>query len=77
MTYDMEAIIKSSSAMKDAINIVGDRFGLPVGWLNTDFVNTDSYTARLVEYSKYYKMFSNILQVRTVSAEHLVAMKLI
>ena len=76
MTYDMDAIIHSSGVMKDAINIVGDRLGLPVGWLNTDFVKTDSYTPRLIEYSKYYKTFSNILQIRTVSAEYLVAMKL-
>lgn len=76
MTYDMDAIIKSSSAMKEAINTVGDRLELPVGWLNTDFANTKSYTPRLVEYSKYYKTFANILQVRTVSAEYLVAMKL-
>ncbi len=76
MTYDMDAIIKSSGAMKDAINTVGDRLGLPVGWLNTDFVNTNSYTPRLAEYSKYYKTFANILQIRTVSAEYLVAMKL-
>lgn len=76
MTYDMDAIIKSSGAMKDAINTVGDRLELPVGWLNTDFANTKSYTPRLVEYSKYYKTFANILQVRTVSAEYLVAMKL-
>lgn len=76
MTYDMDAIIKSSGAMKDAINTVGDRLGLPVGWLNTDFVNTSSYTPRLAEYSKHYKTFSNILQIRTVCAEYLVAMKL-
>ena len=76
MTYDMDAIIKSSGAMKEAINTVGDRLELPVGWLNTDFATTKSYTPRLVEYSKYYKTFANILQVRTVSAEYLVAMKL-
>ena len=76
MTYDMDAIIKSSGAMKDAINTVGDRLGLPVGWLNTDFVNINSYTPKLAEYSKYYKTFANILQVRTISAEYLVAMKL-
>lgn len=76
MTYDMDAIIKSSGAMKDAINTVGDRLGLPVGWLNTDFVNTSSYTPRLAEHSKHYKTFSNILQIRTVCAEYLVAMKL-
>ena len=30
----------------------------------------------MVEYSKYYKTFANVLQIRTVSAEYLVAMKL-
>ena len=76
MTYDMDAIIKSSGAMRDAINTVGDRQGLPIGWLNTDFVHTNSYTPRLAEHSKYYKTFANILQIRTVSDEYLVAMKL-
>lgn len=76
MTYDMDAVIMSSGAMQDAINIVGDRLKLPRGWINTDFIHMSSYTPRLIEYSKYYKTFSNILQIRTVSAEHLVAMKL-
>lgn len=62
--------------MRDAINTVGDRLGLPIGWLNTDFVHTNSYTPRLAEHSKYYKTFANILQIRTVSAEYLAAMKL-
>lgn len=57
-TYDIDAIIKSLGAMKEAINTVGDRMGLPVGWLNTDFVNTNSYTPRLMEHSKYDKTFS-------------------
>lgn len=52
------------------------RLGLPIGWLNTDFVHTNSYTPRLAEHSKYYKTFANILQIRTVSAEYLVVMKL-
>ncbi|MDY4971177.1 MAG: DUF6036 family nucleotidyltransferase [Lachnospiraceae bacterium] len=76
MTYGMDAIIQASSSMKDAINHVGDRLGLPNGWLNTDFMKTTSYTPKLIQYSKYYKTFSNILRVRTVSAEYLVVMKL-
>ena len=44
MTYDMDAIISASSVMKDAINKVGDKFNLPNGWLNTDFIRTKSYT---------------------------------
>jgi hypothetical protein len=31
MTYDIDAIILASSAMKEAINHTGDRLGLPAG----------------------------------------------
>lgn len=75
-TYDMDAIIRASSSMKDAINRVGDKMGLPDGWINTDFIRTASYTPKLIEHSKYYKMFSNVLTIRTISAEYLIAMKL-
>jgi len=75
-TYDIDAIILASAAMKDAINHVGDKLGLPNGWLNTDFKNTNSYSDKLIEVSAYYKTFSNVLTVRIVSAEYLVAMKL-
>mgnify|MGYP000846014337 CR=1 FL=1 len=76
MTYDIDAIITASSAIKDAINHVGDKYGLPNGWLNTDFSRTKSYTPKLIEFSVYYKTFSGILTVRTVAAEYLIAMKL-
>mgnify|MGYP000190523015 CR=1 FL=1 len=62
MTYDMDAIIQASSSMKDAINHVGDRMGLPNGWLNTDFMKTASYTPKLIQYSQYYKTFSNVFK---------------
>ena len=75
-TYDVDALIQASSAMKDAINYVTDTLGLPNGWLNEDFKNTRSYTPRLVNYSKYYRTFSNVLTVRTITGEYLVAMKL-
>ena len=76
LTYDVDAIIVASSAMKDAINRVGDRHGLPHGWLNADFKRTASYSDRLIEVSVYYRTFSNIVTIRTVAAEYLLAMKL-
>jgi len=76
MTYDMDAIITASSAMKEAISFVGEKFGLPNGWLNTDFTRTKSYSQKLFEVSVYYKTFSNIVTIRTVAAEYLIAMKL-
>ena len=76
MTTDIDTLIHASSAMKDAVRLVGDRLSLPNGWLNEDFRQTDSYSPKLAEFSVYYKTWSNILTVRTISAEYLVAMKL-
>ena len=76
LTYDVDAIIVASGAMKQAINNVGDKLNLPHGWLNADFKRTESYSDKLLQVSVYYKTFSNILQVRIVAAEYLVAMKL-
>ena len=76
MTIDIDALIRAGDSMKDAINSVGERFHLPNGWLNMDFTSTSSYTPELVQFSEYYRTFSNVMTVRTVSAEYLIAMKL-
>jgi len=76
MTTDIDAVIRATSVMKDVINRVGDRLELPSGWLNEDFTRTASYTPRLEEFSQYYKTYSNVLTIRTISAEYLIAMKL-
>ena len=76
ITTDIDAVILAASAMKDAINRVGDRYALPVGWLNEDFKKTASYSNRLAQFSTYYKTYSNVLTIRTMAAEYLIAMKL-
>ena len=76
MTTDIDAVIQAASAMKDIINRVGGRFDLPNGWLNEDFTKTASYSPKLNEFSQYYRTYSNVLTIRTVAAEYLIAMKL-
>ena len=76
MTADIDAVVHASSSLKEAINRIGDKYDLPRGWLNMDFMQTASYSPKLDEFSVYYKTFSNVLQVRTISAEYLIAMKL-
>ena len=76
MTYDTDALIHAASSMKEAINTVGDRNGLPNGWMNDDFRKTRSYTDKIIQYSKYYRTFYGVLEVRSVVGEYLVAMKL-
>lgn len=75
-TYDMDAVIDATSAMREAINYVGDKYNLPKGWMNTDFMKTSSYTPKIKLFSQYYKTYSNIVDFRTVAGEYLVAMKL-
>lgn len=57
MTTDIDAIIYASSAMKDAIIRVGDKYGLPNDWLNSDFMRTKSYSPKLNQFAKYYRTF--------------------
>lgn len=76
MTYDIDAVVTASSAMKEAVNAVGDKFQLPNRWLNADFKNTNSYSPKLRQYSKHYRTYSNVLHIRAVNAEYLIAMKL-
>lgn len=76
MTTDIDAVLPSVSIMKEAINHIGDRFGLPNGWLNADFIHTDSYSRRIGEFSKPYRTFNQVLNVRIVTGEYLIAMKL-
>lgn len=76
MTTDVDAVYNSSSALKEAINIVGDKYGLPNGWLNDDFKKTSSYSPKLYQYSVPYKTFNQVLNIRTVTSEYLIAMKL-
>lgn len=75
-TYDIDALISAASALKDAARQVGNLHGLSADWLNTDFQTTVSYSPKLLEHSDYYKKFSNVLTVRYVKSEYLIAMKL-
>jgi hypothetical protein len=76
MTTDVDAIVPAASIMKEAIGRVASRFGLLEDWLNADFKMTDSFSPRLYEHSVFYRTFSQVLKVRMVTGEYLVAMKL-
>ena len=75
-TTDVDAFCYAASSLKDAASKVADKYGLPRDWLNSDFTNTASYSNKLSQYSRYYKTFSNCLEIRTINAEYLVAMKI-
>lgn len=76
-SVDVDAFNTYDSAIKDAAKLVADKYNLSQQWLNDDFKKTPSYSRRLRQYSSYYKTFSNVLEIRTISREYLVAMKMV
>lgn len=75
-TTDIDAYMTTGGSIKDAITRVADQCNISPHWINSDFVKTSSYSHKLAEVSKYYNTFHQVLEVRTVQAEHLIAMKL-
>lgn len=75
-SYDLDAIIRASGAIKDASLAVRDKYNLEQDWLNDHFMRTDSYSEKLYEHSDYYRTFSNVLTVRIVKPEYLLVTKL-
>ena len=75
-TTDIDAYTQASASFKEAVNRVSDKHALPNGWLNSDFRRTESYSDKLVQYSEYYKTYYNIVDIRSITREYLIAMKL-
>lgn len=74
-TTDLDTWCVSANLLKEAAIKVSDRSGYPIDWINSDFTSTNSFSSKLFEHSKYYKTFYS-LEVRTISDEQLLAMKL-
>lgn len=76
-TMDLDVIMQAASGMKDAILRVADQMALPSDWINTDFKFTSSYSDKLAQYSRHYASLNNgQIEIRTINAEYLIAMKL-
>ena len=76
-TTDVDGYVSMGGSVKDAANRVAEKYGISTDWLNSDFKRTNSYSARLTQFSKFYKNYNQILSVRTINAEYLIAMKLV
>ena len=75
-TNDVDAII-NWGFLNQSIKNISQKFDLEKNWLNSDFIQTKSYTPKLIEFSTFYKCFQKILNVRTVKSEYLIAMKMV
>ena len=77
-TIDIDCLDMNDALMNETINAVVSKYDLPNGWINTDFIKTNSYTPKLIQYSTFYKSYANnTLIVRTIKDEYLIAMKMV
>lgn len=77
VTNDIDAYYIHSADIKDSIAKISQKFNISPNWLNDDFKTTKSFSNKLSEFSTYYKTYQNILIVRTIKDEYLIAMKLV
>lgn len=75
-TTDVDGYFSSFSSLKGAIEKVAEKNNLPPEWLNNDFTKTASFSNKLIQHSKFYKTYNQVLNVRTVQDEYLIAMKI-
>ena len=77
-TIDIDCLDMNDALMNEIVNDVANKYHLPNGWINTDFIKTNSYTPKLIQYSTFYKSYANdTLIVRTIKDEYLIAMKMV
>ena len=77
-TIDIDCLDRNDALMNEIVNEVGNKHQFPNGWINTDFMKTNSYTPKLIQYSSPYKSYcNNTLIIRTIKDEYLVAMKMV
>ena len=77
-TQDFDILVQSMEMIKSVSYRVADQYNLPGDWMNTDFYHTASYSVKLREVSKHFCSFNGgSLEIRTVNAEYLIAMKMV
>lgn len=77
-TIDIDCLDVNDALMNEITNEIANKYQLPNGWINTDFIKTNSYSPKLIQYSSFYKSYSNgALVVRTIKDEYLIAMKMV
>ena len=75
-TIDIDAEFELDETVKEAIKRVAKDLQLPDDWLNSDFINTPSYSFKIKSVSKLVKTYSEIVFLFSLPCEYLIAMKL-
>ena len=75
-TLDIDAYFKEDLILNAAIKKVSEKLSLPDDWINQDFINTPSFSPRIIEKEKFFSKYGNYISVFFLEAKYLIAMKL-
>ena len=75
-TNDVDYSNPKSDLIDKVILKTANKYKLSKNWLNNDFRLTSSYSDRLNDVSVSHKKISDIVEIRTIGPEYLIAMKL-
>jgi hypothetical protein len=75
-TDDIDVLNPSLVSINEAVKNTAKRLNITDDWLNDDFKKSPSYSEKINDVSVLYKNISNILEIRTINSEYLIAMKL-
>jgi len=75
-TKDIDYLSPPSPFIEEAIKNTAKKHNIGKDWLNNDFRKSLSYSEKLNDVSDFYKNISDVLEIRTVNSEYLIAMKL-
>ena len=75
-TLDVDALFNTNDLFKKAIKIIGDEYLLTDNWLNSDFINTPSYSNEITKKGALYNKYGNNIFVYCLETKYLLAMKI-
>ena len=75
-TIDFDALFMKDEMINAAIKETAKEKQLPNDWLNQDFVNTPSFSPKIVKVSQLFKIYEGIIYLYTLKPVYLIAMKL-
>ena len=77
-TEDIDCYDVNDVLMNEVVEDIKNKYDLPGDWINTSFVNTASFSPKIIQYSSFYKSYCNgVLTIRTIKDEYLLAMKMV
>ena len=75
-TIDIDALFKTDELFQESIKSVSKKLHLQNDWINQDFVNTPSYSPKILKYAKPFSTYGNFIHLFTLEPKYLIAMKL-